>query len=93
MIRVMEPDEWCGVGDLARALDEPRSSRAKMRQVLLARGLVTAPGTLRGAADPVANHGWSTAGARVALPADRQGRGLSRELGEQFNGAKHSDFS
>jgi hypothetical protein len=41
MIRIMEPGKWYGVGDVARALDEPRSSRAKMRQVLLARGLVT----------------------------------------------------
>jgi hypothetical protein len=41
MVRIMEPGEWYGVGDLARALDEPRSSRAKMRQVLLARGWVT----------------------------------------------------
>jgi hypothetical protein len=41
MIRIMSPCEWHGVGDLARALGEPRSSRAKMRQVLLSRGLVT----------------------------------------------------
>jgi hypothetical protein len=41
MVRIMEPGEWYGVGDLARALGEPRSSRAKMRQVLLARGLVS----------------------------------------------------
>jgi hypothetical protein len=41
MIRIMEPGKWYGVGDVARALDEPRSSRAKMTQVLLARGLVT----------------------------------------------------
>jgi hypothetical protein len=41
MIRIMEPGKWYGVGDVARALGEPRSSRAKMTQVLLARGLVT----------------------------------------------------
>jgi hypothetical protein len=41
MIRIMSPSEWYGVGDVARALSEPRSSRGKMRQVLLVRGLVT----------------------------------------------------
>jgi hypothetical protein len=40
MIRIMEPGKWYGVGDLARALGEPRSSRAKMTQVLVPRGLV-----------------------------------------------------
>jgi hypothetical protein len=36
----MEPGSWYGVGDITRALGEPRSSRGVVQQVLLPRGLV-----------------------------------------------------
>ena len=40
MLRAMRPDEWYGMGDIARMADVHKSARGKVHQVLLRRGWV-----------------------------------------------------